>query len=558
MTEHSDADDSRFRSNDYIPSESEKPLLRELLQEEMTKIKGCEEEMDKLRTDFGKNLKTLESRKHGFQQNVKAYRSALSRSARHRRVPTELWRLIFSYACHPYSFRVDCEAYYDDIGDLIEQMPALRISQVCSRWRQIMKSSPSLWSSVCAMFTELGYNTSKALQIHFTNAQDCLLDIRLVRVEDESYDGDPKHQAIWKIISQHLPRCRLLSLRLLHWKSEFVVDGLSFPHLECLQEEGPSVDRQQAFWQVIRKHAPRLTKAAIADIDAPLPFSQLTSLDLRTIRNTDLARLRGVLVTCTVLEELSVRGFGRRGQHVPPNITPILLSGSLWKFGIYDNLSPIDPDSKVLRTFLTNARMPSLTCFEIQCLGWPASLVDLARYSQLIERVKITIRSSGATADFNVSHPLFAFLRALPELKHVELHVGASGRSAKGDDYASSSRQFLDSTLSLLETERTFSKLEHLSIRLLSLVLDLEVVEKVFKAVQVLKRRSMPLKEFHLAVDPALAAGGVVKKNDTKKYLVELEPVLAERVRNLGIRVVFMDGTLDGEGEPDFYYDDEE
>ncbi|KAL0571463.1 hypothetical protein V5O48_010499 [Marasmius crinis-equi] len=559
MAERSDAVDPRFRSNDYIPSDGQIPLLRELLQEEMKKVEACKAEIDELQAEFPNKVKILEMKKQEFEDNIKACRSALSI---HRRMPTELWRLIFSHACQPYSFQFDCADYCFDIDDFIEDTPALSISQVCSRWRQIMKSTPSLWSSVCTMITDLPYDTSKALQIHFDNAQDSLLDIRVVRIEDEYFGENPMHQSIWRIISQHLPRCRRLSLRLLHWEPEFVVDGLSFPHLESLQEEGSPVDRQEAFWRVIQNHAPRLTKAAISDIHALLPFSQLTSLDLRIIRNVDFHRLHNVLSACTRLEDLSLRGFGHQGEP-PTNLSPIHLSGSLRKFGIYDNIFPIKPDNRALATFLTSARMPSLTCFEMRCRGWPASLAELARHSRLLERVKITIRPSDAAADFSPSHPSFAFFRALPELKHVEMQIGKSNNSVRGNGHASpESRQFLESILSHLEN---LPKLEHLSIRPLSLALDIELFEKVFEAVQALKRRStpMPLKELRLAIDPALAAGEVVKKEAAKKYLVELEPAVAERIRSLqrdfGIKVVFLDGTstFDEEEEPLYYFDDE-
>ncbi|KAL0574259.1 hypothetical protein V5O48_007688 [Marasmius crinis-equi] len=534
----------RFRHNDYIPSDTERPQLMEILRGDMEEVRKCDEEIAELE----ERLRVLQIRKQMLEDDVGTCRSALSG---HRRIPIELWEAIFSLACHPYAFRIDCDADLPgNDSNLVVETPALALSQVCSRWRKIMRGSPSLWCSVSVLITDLPFDTSKALRTHFTNARDCLLEIRVVRLEYRPSTQRESELSTWRMLSQHLPLCRRLSLKLLSQADLLVHEGISFPHLAFLREEVSPDTREYEFWRDIKHRAPLLTSVALWDVHSLLPFSQLRSLDLRTLPHPDLRIAHRALCACTSLEELTLRGLDDDGW--PPTfLNPIQFPESLRNLCIYDDEYPIMPDNQVLATFLHMATIPSLISFELQCDDWPPLLSLLAERSPLIERVILTIRSPSSMT--STSHPLFAFLQALSSLKYVEVHTGISDSfSSLPDDNGDHppvrlGDAFLRGVLSGLELEHSFPKLEFLSLRLSDLTLDSDVVESVLEAV--LTRHLMPsvtvLKEFRLFRDSALVRDAI--EDPGAKFV--LAPALADRIRQFGrdpgIRVVIEDATFD-------------
>ncbi|KAL0563765.1 hypothetical protein V5O48_018299 [Marasmius crinis-equi] len=471
------------------------------------------------------------------EDTVSTCHSALSAQ---RRVPIEIWEIIFSNACHPYSFLIDyVRDDSDDDDEYIVEAPALVLSHVCSRWRKIMKGTPSLWSSISVTFVDSFSKMSKAINTYLTNAADYPLNMRLLRRLGDYYYflQESPDVAAWETLSRHFCRCRTLTLAVPNLSGFVEIGYLSFPHLKSIYEEtDPGPQKQfRWFWGAVEHEAPLLTRVVLWDFDFSLPFSQITSLEVRRVPPGDIQLIHAELPACDKLEELSLWNLSDwsedDGLSTERNLVRV---GSLRKLCIYDEENPLMPYNKALSTFINATLLPSLTSFELRCHDWPPSLATLAERSPLLESVSLTIRSP-ASADFSL-RPLFTFLHALPELKHVELCMGRfDSPSGLGDD-------MLAILLAHLETKSkiVFPKLESLSLRLSDLTLDTETVEKVSKVVSERRSVSPTLKEFCLLRDPTLDLAREMLGAPYERFV--LEPALAGRLRDLerdlGIKVV--------------------
>ncbi|KAF9260565.1 hypothetical protein L218DRAFT_575060 [Marasmius fiardii PR-910] len=187
----------RFSRSDYIPSESERIQLRNVLKEGEREIE-CYEGLWAI-------LDQLETRKRALELTTIQCRAALSV---HRRIPAEVWGMIFSTLClelHEYSFDVDV----DDVSPLL-QLPALLISQVCSRWRNIVQGLPSVWSSINAdAFHWNGYRTfNDPLKVYLAHSKGYPLTLRIAFPELLT----PCVYNVWNTLSRHIGRSRKLTM----------------------------------------------------------------------------------------------------------------------------------------------------------------------------------------------------------------------------------------------------------------------------------------------------------------------------------------------------------
>ncbi|KAL0577421.1 hypothetical protein V5O48_004561 [Marasmius crinis-equi] len=524
--------DPRFCLSDYVPSDTEQTHLGEILRRETEGIERYKTEIATLR----QRLDMFKRKKKASELTLLICRSTMSL---HRRVPTEVWHGIFSALCHPYSLRIDYDGEYPpgvaDNDALIIETPALVLSQVCSRWRKIMKGAPNLWSTISVAVEDFCPNINEALETHFTNAKDCLLDIRVIR---ESYlPLQQRELATWKTLRRHLSRCKHLSYRVKSPKELPRRSDPTFPNLVSFCEEVYAEERQLSFWRAIQNQAPRLTRLILCGTNAIIPSSQLMSLELRDVFHRDIRLLHQMLPLCERLEELSLRGLDDDG--VPTSFDEhVQRLDSLRKLCIYGKDPPLTADNQVLSTFLRVTSMPWLTSFEIQCDDWPSSLSMLAERSPLIQSASLTVLAPGTTS-LAVYH-WFKFLRSFSNVKHVKLHTGNPDPPRYlnwfGDDNLAMGLANLKKGSKL-----AFPKLESLSLRLSDLTLDTITVEKVLK--KVLERCSVSptLKEFHLFRHTASKR---VKGASDERFV--LEPALVGKIRGLeqdyGVSVVIGDG----------------
>ncbi|KAF9263994.1 hypothetical protein L218DRAFT_842294, partial [Marasmius fiardii PR-910] len=154
----------------YIPSKQELSQLKEVLNDGEQEMKRYEEDIKPLR----RILDQLERAKSDVEAANRQRRAAISAQ---RRVPMEVWGMIFSTLClvlHEYLFDV-CSI---TCRSPLLKVPAILISQVCARWNVVAKSIPSIWSSINVHIGCRTYNFVKSLKIYLSNSKDCPLKLR--------------------------------------------------------------------------------------------------------------------------------------------------------------------------------------------------------------------------------------------------------------------------------------------------------------------------------------------------------------------------------------------
>ncbi|KAF9263984.1 hypothetical protein L218DRAFT_299710 [Marasmius fiardii PR-910] len=160
----------RFLSSGYAPSEEELSQLEEALNDGEQEIERYEEDIATLQ----RMLNQLKRAKRDIEAMNRQRRVAISAQ---RRVPVEVWGMIFSTLClvlHEYSF----DGRNPTRDSPLLQLPAILISQVCARWNVIAKSITNIWSSIHVYIGYPMYDFAIPLNIYLSNSKDCPLKLR--------------------------------------------------------------------------------------------------------------------------------------------------------------------------------------------------------------------------------------------------------------------------------------------------------------------------------------------------------------------------------------------
>ncbi|KAL0066726.1 hypothetical protein AAF712_006331 [Marasmius tenuissimus] len=143
----------------------------------------------------------------------------LSALSSQRRVPNEVWEIIFTTLCttlHDYSFKLD---YYYGISNqtntyktILLEIPSLVLTHVCSRWRGIAMSLPHLWSSLSIKFNELPFDITVPLELYLSRSQESPLSIRITRLAQYPLCGlSEVGLAAWQKLASGFRRCKNLT-----------------------------------------------------------------------------------------------------------------------------------------------------------------------------------------------------------------------------------------------------------------------------------------------------------------------------------------------------------
>ncbi|KAF9263979.1 hypothetical protein L218DRAFT_987332 [Marasmius fiardii PR-910] len=484
----------RFLRFDYIPSELERPQLNSILNEGEQLAKRYEEDISILR----QKIDQLEKARIAVEITNRNCRAALSVQ---RRVPVEIWEIIFSTVCltlHEYSFDMG----YPAPNATALELPAFIVSQVSSHWRTIANGMPSLWSSISVNIDEPAYPVTTPLKTYLLKSESCPLKLRIAggktTLTSRGLDA-------WQTLSGYIYRSQklIMAMKLNHGFLDALppIPHLTFPYLESYHEK------------------------SLVLVLASLPDGTQT-LDVWDTGNIiwpgDLIRFFGLARDCRHLNYLHIRPYVMNDNNDASVVVPSLevelpaLRRLVVHAGLFD-------DS--LSILLGSLIMPSLEECKIRCYDWPepSSLLFLARRSSAsLKRMEINLRSD-KFGNIPSRTILLDFLQHVQSLTHFTLLLETIHEEYWQDYHFS----FSDMTLTLFSKLKDDSpaflpKLEFLSLVIPDTTPNTEHLKLMLEIVSARQLTSHPLRDFRLVC---------VRSQSGEDFV--LEPEMVERIRFL-------------------------
>ncbi|KAG7093269.1 hypothetical protein E1B28_006952 [Marasmius oreades] len=524
----------RFLHNDYIPSKVEMSELKDLLKEGERELKRYEVDMALLQ----QTLEQLGNAKSAVETMAKQCWAAISAQ---RRVPVEIWEMIFSTLCLSlceYSFDVNYRSHSPLLG-----LPAIIISQVCSHWRTIAKGLSKLWSSITVNLSEPPYDVGLPLEVYFSNSGDYPLKLRIQ--SDGPILESPWYVGLWESLSRHIHRSRELTMAV-EFHDDFrdlpPIQRLTFPNLEAYREleyGTPDESVWPWFWQAIQR-SPKLVVFSGHHANRAIPFPQLTSWEVRDIqRSKDVDDFLDVARSCKALKSLTLSSIDSWGvrDNLPVAVREVNLP-SLRQLTV----RTYRDDYSWLPSICDSLVMPSLeTCFIHRCT-WllPSALVDMVRRSSIsLKQITLELRQEDPNS---CRDPLLLdMLQAVPKLARFELTLGGvSSTKIRRRKAAAFTDDMVSALLSKFENGPPgfLPQLECLSLELPYVTLNTQLVKRILEVVSARQRTSHPLAEFRFV------RLGPYPKAESETLV--MKPELVKRIRMLDeghVKVVIQDCT---------------
>ncbi|KAF9063704.1 hypothetical protein BDP27DRAFT_1451142 [Rhodocollybia butyracea] len=221
-----------------------------------------------------------------------------------RKLPNEILLRILHHVCDSVGnrlFDIDEEAGID--SPPIPYLPSMVVSSVCSRWRNLALSSPSLWANLTVVIItydrepdELG--SMVALYMERSGAWPLKLSVYLERADELCSLGLLlQHTHRWESFTYRAPYSVSFSNKL---------SQLPFPSL--LELDTSHFSGRESSALDLFEHAPRLHTLATTEVPSPkAPFNQLKSLHfLMVMELSSPAELANILNNCPSLKTLSL------------------------------------------------------------------------------------------------------------------------------------------------------------------------------------------------------------------------------------------------------------
>ncbi|KAL0063518.1 hypothetical protein AAF712_009615 [Marasmius tenuissimus] len=409
--------ESHFLSSNYVPTNAEISRTKMFIQEEEAALAACERGI----ASFHQVLEDLETRRMVLEERIKQRRDTVSVR---RRIPVELWEQIFAMV---YSMKEDeyLLTLRSSRGVLPVMAPAVALSQVCSRWRGIVLSTPGLWASISISFSSILPSFQPILELYLRNSKQHPLRIELA---GGSFFGSIPYdvRVLWDTIMSHIPRCE--SLACCHLGRRFVMPRDSLSNITTLIDD--ETDDCSA-WQDALKDAHRLTSVTSWFLYPlhHLPYNQLASLEYRSLLHKDIERLaRKVLPSCAKLKSLVLRDPVADSSHTDIShgssrsrlrTIPTLRSLSVIFSALED---AVDVGSSIYETIFS-LKAPALTTLRLnfsqgQAAEWaPALVAVLAQTSASLRSLSLSI----AHLSIPRNQALSALLEVVPNLVEFDL-----------------------------------------------------------------------------------------------------------------------------------------
>ncbi|KAL0579416.1 hypothetical protein V5O48_002587 [Marasmius crinis-equi] len=284
---------------------SDRSMISQSLLDAEVELKEYQAQINRLQA----SIWALESKSKRLMKNMESYRSLLSPV---RRMPLEILTMIFTFLCGN--------------NDLVPSTPppAISLSMVCGRWRDIALSSPTLWSTLSLDFS----HWTEAARLHSLENTTRLFMENSGRSPLKISVTFPSHE----FPAEALPSLRNISKQCNRWQSLSLTfsepSGLPFAGFDAIRGELPmlqclSLIRQPytditTIWEDcpllnLFDTCPSLRTLDISpddylldDEEPPLPCRQIKALQIRNSHNRSALSL---LSTCPNVEDVELTGL---------------------------------------------------------------------------------------------------------------------------------------------------------------------------------------------------------------------------------------------------------
>ncbi|KAK7032228.1 hypothetical protein VNI00_013186 [Paramarasmius palmivorus] len=371
-------------------------------------------------------------------------------------IPTEILDTIFTivHESSEYSLTISWLNLYP---------LSLPLSQVCSRWRRITHSRPSLWASIFIDADRVrSRKTRHIVKLHLEKAGSHPLRIKLYvrpNVLRSTFGSD-----VLRMIIPELQRCEefmfygdwLVLAKAAHCDSSF-----NFPHLRALSTNFPSsalVETMESVTPDFRwflralKNAPKLATVeshAFVDPEA-LPFHQLTTVQYRD--PLKIAQMAHLLLSCPNLKKLVITSI--ISDPGPPKV---IVHSSLQELSMPTHHTHLADNVRSL----AQVSFPALRMLEMDIHGGgttrdsitPASAVAsiIQHFSASLQKVVLTRRG------LNVHKTFYRdILHICPNLHCFAIEVHLRGYCNSEVNYQSESILDLIQSLTITDTSQPF------------------------------------------------------------------------------------------------------
>ncbi|KAE9408336.1 hypothetical protein BT96DRAFT_849478 [Gymnopus androsaceus JB14] len=373
--------------------------------------KDYEAELIRLRSHIT-HIETQQVRLENHRRQLQSLISPL------RKLPNETLAHIFEYTCEKnllqdFPWHDDGSPPPTKLSSLvITYLPAMAISAVCSRWRQLALSYPSLWSN-------LDVEICMTLK-HWSDGFISMLD-RYLQVSGNSplnltlnIQGQPQRNEPFALVrlARHAHRWKTFKYMGEHTLTDYrILSDLRYPILTDLeleaQDEGISSTDLNRF-----QHAPNLRALNTYDlVPSAIPYHQLQWANFKIFSHSDM---EDILRKCPSLTSLKLAGFDDSSDFPETPST----GRSIVSLDVYE-AAPESLSSMVFSCF----NFPLLTDLKISrdvdedyVQTWPRKAFDSFISRSACTITTFTIRNV-ALSDEDV----IAALRIMPSLNDFEI-----------------------------------------------------------------------------------------------------------------------------------------
>ncbi|KAE9404536.1 hypothetical protein BT96DRAFT_420421 [Gymnopus androsaceus JB14] len=369
-------------------------------------LDDCKAETSRLQARIV-SLRNQCQRLENYKACLKSLRSPI------RRLPNETLLLIFDFACD-----------MNELSSKSADYAALMISGVCSRWRDLAKFHPDLWSCIHIHIDKapLHLPSFPILNLYLSSSQRSPLTIKIAGL---GFDGplNPHHLAMCATLARCSTRWKKLRVDPTVWEALTMDHPLPCPVLEevAVPIFGPlsSLDRFQDVPKLCKLAIGMVTFVGLQEHEGNFPWKRLVTLKIAQFDKG----MRNVFQVCSNLRDVHFHLLTQiRFEHCALPITaPVVerLSFSLpWTY-----------QHESLANILSSIICPSLTSLLVEgpcgCTNpWPEDELNkfVTRSSFRLTTLSIKYTSFSDSDLIDLLHPLPALLHLTIDDSRVPLN----------------------------------------------------------------------------------------------------------------------------------------